>query len=247
MTIKAVTLDFWGTLLFDSPASDERYKRQRLAGIERILKKAGVKAGPRELTQAYEESGRRLARIWERHRDVPVSRHVAELLDALDPQLPERLAPDILSELTRAYSSPALVVPPAFDERANAALGELAGRGYILCLVSNTMRTPGQVLRKILDRYGLLTPLAVLTFSDECGIRKPDPEIFRRTLRQVGVPPNEAIHVGDDPVLDVEGAKDAGMRVIQVTADGRATGPVKPDAVITRLGELPAALDRLAP
>jgi hypothetical protein len=47
-------------------------------------------------------------------------------------------------------------------------------------------------------------------------------------------------------VLDVEGARDAGMRVIQVRA-GRATGPAKPDAVIGGLRELPGALDRLEP
>jgi putative hydrolase of the HAD superfamily len=107
------------------------------------------------------------------------------------------------------------------------------------------MRTPGSVLRQILDRSGLLPPLKVLAFSDECGIRKPDPEIFRLTLQQIGVAPEEAVHVGDDPVLDVEGARDAGMAVIQVTADGRATAPVKPDLVISRLRDLPAALDRL--
>ena len=54
-----------------------------------------------------------------------------------------------------------------------------------------------------------------------------------------------AVHVGDDAILDVEGARDAGMAVIQVTPDGRATAPVKPDAVIRHLGELPAALRRL--
>ena len=32
--IRAVTLDLWGTLFLDGPASDDRYKRQRLAGIQ---------------------------------------------------------------------------------------------------------------------------------------------------------------------------------------------------------------------
>ncbi len=50
--IRALTLDFWGTLLIDSPGSDERYKRQRLAGIESILKAAGVKAPWRDLDRA---------------------------------------------------------------------------------------------------------------------------------------------------------------------------------------------------
>lgn len=245
--IKAVTLDLWGTLLHDSPASDERYTRQRLAGIETILRAAGVKVAFRNLQRAYTESGRHLAQIWRTRQDVPVRQHVTALLEALEPELPGRLAPRVVEALVHAYSNPALVVPPAVDDSAKTALEELVARDLILCVVSNTMRTPGEVLRKILAHYGLLEPFTVLTFSDECGIRKPDPEIFHLTLRQVGVPAEEAVHVGDDPVLDVEGARDAGMRVIQVTADGRATSPVKPDAVITRLSELSAALDRLRP
>jgi putative hydrolase of the HAD superfamily len=145
----------------------------------------------------------------------------------------------------RAYASPALVVPPAVDQGARVALEGLAATGVVLAVVSNTMRTPGVVLRKVLDQSGLLPLFRVLTFSDECGVRKPAQAIFLRTLRDIGVPPEEAVHVGDDSILDVEGARDAGMRAIQVTTNGRATAPVKPDAVIRHLGELPTALDRL--
>jgi putative hydrolase of the HAD superfamily len=246
--IRAVTLDCWGTLLLDGPGSDDRYRRQRLQGIQTILARAGVTVSQLDLDRAYVESGRWLARIWRYQRDVPVSQHVSTLLDALDPELPERLPSGIVAELGDAYASPALRVPPAADEGAVAAIEALLARGLALGLVSNTMRTPGAVLRQIFDRAGLLAPFQVLTFSDECGIRKPDPEIFLLTLRQMGVSPEEAIHVGDDPVLDVEGARDAGMGgVIQVSADGRATGPVSPDMVITRLSELPAALAALNP
>ena len=235
--IQAVTLDCWGTLLLDSPASDDRYKPQRLAGIERILTTSGVQVARSDLDQAYWESGRRLGRIWQRCRDVPMSQHVIALLEALDSTLPKRLSPDVLAALIEAYASPALRVPPAVDEGGVAALQELADWGVALGVVSNTMRTPGDVLRQVLDRSGLLAPLKVLTFSDECGIRKPDPEMFLLTLRQVGVAPQNAVHVGDDPILDVEGAREAGMRVIQVTANGRATAPVKPDAAIRSLSE----------
>jgi FMN phosphatase YigB (HAD superfamily) len=107
------------------------------------------------------------------------------------------------------------------------------------------MRTPGEVLRQIFDKAGLLSVFSVLTFSDECRIRKPARGIFVRTLKDLGVRPEAAVHVGDDAILDVEGARDAGMSVIQVKSDGRATAPVKPDAVIRHLGQLPAALGRL--
>ena len=244
--VRAVTLDCWGTLLLDTPASDdERYRRRRLALMQEVLAGAGVRAAPRELERAYDESGRGLARIWRDRRDVPVSRHVALVLEALDPELPRRLDPATLAALVHAYASPALAVPPAADEAARAALDELAGRGVALAVVSNIMRTPGDVLRRVFEGAGLLDRFDALTFSDECGIRKPDPEIFRLTLRRLGVSPEEAVHVGDDPILDVEGARDAGMAVIQLSPDGRATAPVKPDAVISRLGDLPAALGRI--
>ena len=244
--IRAVTLDCWGTMLLDGPASDDRYRQQRLAGMRAILARSGVGVSHGELERAYTQTGRWLAHTWRRHRDVPVGDHVNALLSIIDRDLPRQMAPEALAELIGAYASPALQVPPAVDEGAAPALAALAARGLTLAVVSNTMRTPGLVLRRIFDKAGVLAPLKTLTFSDECGIRKPDPEIFLLTLREMGVSAAEAVHVGDDPVLDVEGARDAGMQaVIQVAGERRAMGPVEPDAVIGSLAELPAALDRL--
>ena len=108
------------------------------------------------------------------------------------------------------------------------------------------MRTPGATLRKLLDRYGLLGFFEHTTFSDEVGVRKPAPAIFALSLRAVGADAATAVHVGDDPVLDVDGARGAGMRVIQVTT---TSGPPavgrRADAAIASLTELPAAVARL--
>ena len=243
--IRAVTLDLWGTLFLDGPGSDDRYRPQRLAGMQQALAGAGITVAPAALDRAYVAAGRWLGGLWQQNRDVTVGEHVVALLRALDGTLRERLGPETMAALIRAYASPALVAPPALDAGARVALEALAERGVLLALVSNTMRTPGEVVRAILGRSGLLPLFRVLTFSDECGIRKPAQGIFHRTLKDLAVSPEAAVHVGDDPVLDVEGARDAGMGVIQVTPDGRATAPVKPDAVIRHLGQLPAALGRL--
>jgi len=240
--IKAITVDCWGTLFLDGPLSDERYARQRLTGIAAILAASGITVSRQDLNRAYEAAGRRLARLWGECRDVPARRYVTLFVEAIDAKLPERLGSARIDEMLDAYGSPALVVPPALDPGAAAALERLATSGIALAMVSNTMRTPGAVLRRIIDREGILGLFKVLVFSDECGIRKPDPEIFRIALRQLGVAPEEAAHVGDDAVLDVEGARRAGMSVVQICHDGRATGPAKPDAVIAGLAELPAAV-----
>jgi putative hydrolase of the HAD superfamily len=150
---------------------------------------------------------------------------------------------DVMTALVDAYARPALLVPPAVDDGARSAFERLRGEGITLALLSNTMRTPGATLRQLLARFGLLDSFAHLTFSDEVGIRKPDPEIFALTLRALGVSPAEAVHVGDDAVLDVHGARAAGLRSVQVTnASLKALGAQRPDAVVTSLVHLPDAI-----
>jgi len=243
--IKAVTIDFWGTLLLDSPAADERSRQQRLSGLYSVLDAMGIPVSREALDRAYGESGRRLERRWRVMRDVSVNKTVEGILRTVDARLPESLGEGAMAELVRVYATPPLAVPPTFDPGAATALAELRRRGLSVGLVSNTMRTPGAVLRKILAARGLLDFFTALTFSDERGIRKPDPAIFALTRWQMGAGPGEAVHVGDDPVLDVAGAKAAGMRVIQMATDDMEPAEEQPDAVITRLSELPATLERL--
>lgn len=244
--IKGVTIDLWGTLLLDSPAADERYRRERLVRIAEALADLGIEVSIPALARGYEESRRHLVRVWRTRRDVPVERHVFLLLQAVDAALPEQIDARSLAAVTRAYASPAVDVPPVFDPGAASALRELSERGIAVCLLSNTLRTPGTVMRRILNGEGLLDAFAGMVFSDECGIRKPDPAIFHLALRRLGVAAQHAVHVGDDARLDIEGAQAAGLRVIQVAGAGPLYCGSAPDASIVGLSRLPAAVDWLA-
>jgi putative hydrolase of the HAD superfamily len=53
------------------------------------------------------------------------------------------------------------------------------------------------------------------------GAAKPDPAIFRMALDWAGVSAEQAIHVGDDPLLDVAAARDVGMTAVWVNRNGR--------------------------
>jgi len=229
------------------PISDERYKRARLEGFHRILAAAGVSVARPALERAYDASGAYLASVWASHRDITGEEHVRAVLTAADPALPQRLSPAILTALLDAYSRPALIVPPTVDPGALGALSVLRARGLILAVVSNTMRTPGATLRQLLAHYGLLPHFAHTTFSDQVAIRKPAPEIFWLTLKAVGGEAESAVHVGDDPVLDVRGARAAGMRVIQVGSRRSHRGAqAEPDGVIPGLAALPDMITKLA-
>jgi len=243
--LRAVTIDFWGTLIHDQPRADDHYRERRLADFAAILGKAGIRVAPRSLSRGYDASGRELSWVWSQNRDVPVLRHVTSLLEGAEAGLTARLSRPLVEELVEAYGRPALLAPPRPAPGAGEALAVLRERGLRLAVVSNTMRTPGAVLRQLLEREGLLAPFEHLTFSDEVGVRKPGAEIFHLTLRALGVDPAEAAHVGDDAVLDVLGARSAGLRVVQVTAVAPAPGAIRPDVIIEKLADLPGAVAEL--
>jgi putative hydrolase of the HAD superfamily len=128
---------------------------------------------------------------------------------------------------------------------ALAVVGELRQAGIRLGVVSDTGFTPGRVLRQFLARAGLLEHFepAAMAFSNEVGVPKPDPRMFRAALIGLGVEPAAAVHVGDLRRTDVAGARAAGMGTVRFAGhnpDG-GDGP-EADAVITSLSDLPAAL-----
>ena len=54
MKVQAITVDLWGTLLLDSPISDdENYRRRRMSDFEAILRGAGITVRPAQLDAAY--------------------------------------------------------------------------------------------------------------------------------------------------------------------------------------------------
>jgi len=239
-SIRAVSIDLWGTLFLDRPQADERYRRKRLGRMAKVLADRGIDLPLTSLARGYEESRRHLIRFWRDSRDVPVERHVELLLESVDPALPARLRPSDMAAVAWAYASPALDAPPVVDPGAAVALAALAERGLRICLVSNILRTPGVVLRQIIADAGLGGYFAGMVFSDECGVRKPHADIFRQALAILGVTAQHAVHVGDDPRLDVGGARLSSMQAIQV--GGSCPGDDIPDASIQGLSELPAAV-----
>jgi HAD superfamily hydrolase (TIGR01509 family) len=82
----------------------------------------------------------------------------------------------------------------------------LASRGLALAVVADWDPSLREHLRDhSLDRW-----LACVVISSELGSAKPDPRPFKVALRELAVPPERALHVGDRDV-DEQGARAAGM------------------------------------
>jgi len=110
------------------------------------------------------------------------------------------------------------------------ALEPLARR-YRLVSVTNGN---ADVKRTPLGRY-----FELVLSAAEVGRAKPSPDIFRAALEQTGVDPSRALHVGDDPHLDIEPARKLGMRTVWMNR-GRGQWPGDlpvPDATVADLGE----------
>jgi putative hydrolase of the HAD superfamily len=117
---------------------------------------------------------------------------------------------------------------------AGPALGELRARGLRLVVASNWDCS----LPHVLDGAGLGGLLDGVVTSAATGARKPDPALFVAALRLAGCEAGEALHVGDSPVNDVDGARSAGIRAVLLSRDGSAAPPTGVEAIAS-LAELP--------
>lgn len=79
----------------------------------------------------------------------------------------------------------------------------------------------------------------------EAGVLKPDPRIFSLLLGRAGLAAGAAVHVGDDAVADVEGARRAGVTPVWLNRRGQDwPGSASPAPLCIRsLTELAGLLD----
>ncbi|HEX9697428.1 MAG TPA: HAD family hydrolase [Actinomycetota bacterium] len=124
-----------------------------------------------------------------------------------------------------------------------ATLARLRADGFALGLVSNFSLLPHR-LHGDLERAGIREHLGAVAFSSEVGVRKPHARIFLTALETLGIPPAEAVHVGDRLADDVYGAHALGIRTI-LTRQYRFEEPdrIRPDAIVSRLSEVPAVIE----
>ncbi len=95
-----------------------------------------------------------------------------------------------------------------------------------------------------LARIGLQRHFRASFSARELGMAKPSAGIFHAACAGLGLAPEHVLHVGDDPELDVAGARSAGLRSAWLNRSGGrwpthgALAGVRPDLELRDLGEL---------
>jgi putative hydrolase of the HAD superfamily len=100
------------------------------------------------------------------------------------------------------------------------AMEQLRARGLTIGLITN-MDGRGS---DIVDDLGLSDHIDLAVTSGEAGAAKPSSTIFRAALAKAGAEPDEAMHVGDQPSSDIEGALGVGMRAVLLDRDRNHPG-----------------------
>lgn len=157
-----------------------------------------------------------------------------------------QVTPEEMTKLTKdfiAYYADHIADESRPFEGLEAALDDLAGRGYRLAVCTNKLEW---LSRRLLDRLGLTPRFAAICGADTFGVAKPDPIILRQTVVKAGGAIASTIMVGDAGT-DVGVARRAGVPVIGVSF-GYTEVPIadlKPDRLIDRMSELPETVESL--
>lgn len=134
---------------------------------------------------------------------------------------------DVLAEVYARYRAeyetqvrqavPGIVEGYRVFEEVIAVMRRLAGAGIQRAVISNA----DEDVTEFCKRLAFADEMDLIVTSATEGWEKPDVRVYQVTLERLGVRPEEAIHVGDQPRSDVVGALNTGMRAALLDRYGR--------------------------
>jgi len=127
-------------------------------------------------------------------------------------------------------------------DQGREVIEELKRRGYTLGIISNVITS--KEIPEWLEADGYAPYFKAVVLSAVFGRRKPDPAIFHEAARLVGVDPCRCAYIGDNPIRDVQGTRQAGfgMVVLMLSPEKYTEAGIlpenRPDVVIHEFRQL---------
>lgn len=231
--IEAIFLDVGDTLRRLVPdEAHQAHARQRLAAL------AGTSESPEAFCARIDERYK-VYRKWAFETLIEASEEELWTRWLLPDEPAEKLVP-VAAEMTyhfRQTTGRRVQLPDAIQ-----VVAALARRGYHLGIISNVITR--REIPDWLAAEGLAPYFYPVVLSSTFGRRKPDPAIFLEATRLAGVAPARSAYVGDNPLRDVVGTRQAGfgMAIIMMPPakleKEPPVGEMEPDLIIHDLAEL---------
>jgi putative hydrolase of the HAD superfamily len=200
--IRAVTFDLDNTLWDVDPVlarAEERWLQWLRENCPRIperlslddMRTARMQLAAREPHKAHDFTYLRIASLAQHARECGYDESIAEA--AFEIFITARNQLDLYAD----------VRPGLHRLRARYALGTLSNGNADL------------------SRIGLADLFSVSLNARSVGAAKPDRRCFERLVEDLRLEPQEVIYVGDDPLLDVEAARGAGLATVWMNRTGQ--------------------------
>ncbi|RBW67577.1 HAD family hydrolase [Bacillus taeanensis] len=120
-------------------------------------------------------------------------------------------------------------------------LEELRNNNLVLGMITNGK---GQFQMDNIKALGIEKYFETILISEWEGMKKPEPQIFKKALEKLNVLPTESIFVGDHPEKDVKAAQSIGMK--GVWKKDYQWDDVKADFIVDDLEEIPLIISKLS-
>jgi putative hydrolase of the HAD superfamily len=209
---KAVFFDVGGTLLTVHPSVGEVYTE--------LARSYGFAGSPEEVDRQFRmqwkktggieslgrQSGREIERKFWRDLVFDVFEHFGGLQD-FETYFEQVYEAFRNKDRWRVYE----------DVLDSDILQTLKRRGVVLGVISNW----DSRLKDTLEAMDLARHFDFILASTVVGSAKPDQKIFDEALRLSGVDGQDACHIGDEPLADIQGARQAGVDAILIDRGGR--------------------------
>ena len=195
--IKAISLDFWGTIGTFNPL----YSMARTKYLSELFG-----CSEEEANTHYKKTKHDIDWRAEKFGVATTPLQCVHILLEGRTLTSKKSAVTILGELHDIV----MQYPPIIIPEMHEAIGN-ASKNMTIAITSNTNFIPGSILRSFL----ISEMFHHFSFSDEIGVSKPHIDIFNTTL--VGIARHRAVysfevaHIGDHPACDMQGSLRAEM------------------------------------
>lgn len=192
---RGILFDLWGTLVYNVP----RYKRE---DYEPIARKIGL---PTEV----------IWKKWLAYSKDAIRGNLKSGEDRARRVLAELGGPPEVAAEMAHYEAENLSGQVHFFEGVPEMLATLRRNGYKTCLISNcNYLTPA-----VVERLGLPEMLDEIILSCQVNLVKPEKAIYLLAANRLGLPPQDCLFVGDGGDGELDGAREAGCKVVLVAQE----------------------------
>jgi putative hydrolase of the HAD superfamily len=217
--IKHITIDLWLTLIRSHPS----YKKERVMNVFRILHGLGYKGTPDRIKDAIEVVDNYHTMVCEKTGFHNMTQRDLWFMVLHQLDIHNRITLEDVDSIITKCNELFILYPPEYIEPDTLEiLREVADMDITIDIISNTGFITGTTVRRALLNRTIGRVIRSMYFSDAQVYAKPNFQLFMTSLASVrlnhgaGLKPEHILHVGDNMITDIKGAKMAGFQTFWI-------------------------------